>query len=424
MLEVGKAVVGGTVRAPPSKPLAMRFLLASLLAEVTLVGLDGVLALDFQAALKALEKLGVRARREAGALRLSPPPSFPPSVEVDAGGSASLVRMLAPVLAAAGVRARFEGDQSLRKRPMTSLVKSLEAAGITVAHEGYRLPMEISGRLKGKELLVFGEESSQQVTGFAYALALRGGGELIVKGLTSRSYVELTRWALSQVGVAVEESERGFSIGGARGGRYELAIGGDYLISSFYVAASMLTGGSIRVEGLYPQLNFFGDHSVVRVFSELGAEGGFRDGVWEVDRWNREKGALELDFDESPDMAVSVSPLLAVTGGELRGVSRLRLKESDRISGIVRVAGSLGLPVVEEDGLLRFKGGVPRSGIADPQGDHRLAMMASSIMAASGGKLMDAACVSKSDPLYWERYASIGGKIRWVQGRRSWYRFL
>mgnify|MGYP001626352578 CR=1 FL=1 len=423
MIDIDRAIVGGTVRAPPSKPLTMRFLLASLLADVTLIGLEDVLALDFQATLKALNKLGVRSRMEAGALELSPPSHFPSFVEIDAGGSASLVRMLAPVLAAAGVRARFDGDQSLRSRPMTSLVKSLEAAGVPVAHEGFRLPLEVRGRLKGKELTVFGEESSQQVTGFVYALALQGGGELTVKGLSSRSYVELTRWALSQLGITVKENEQGYSIGwsrsGVRGDRYKLTIGGDYLISSFYVAASMLTGGSVRVEGLYPQLDFFGDHSVVGVFSALGAEGGFHDGTWEVKGWKSEKGMLELDFDESPDMALSVSPLLAVAGGELKGVSRLTLKESDRVSGMVRIAESLGLPAAARDGSLAFKGGVPRRGVVNPRGDHRLAMMSSSIMAASGGVIEDATCVSKSDPLYWDRYASIGGKIRWLRGRRS-----
>ncbi|WP_449463652.1 hypothetical protein PQ610_00340 [Tardisphaera miroshnichenkoae] len=423
MINIDKAVMGGVVRAPPSKPLAMRFLLASLLSDVTLIGLDEAPALDFKAALRALNELGVRVHKEAGFLDLSPPPSFPASVKVDAGGSASLVRMLAPILAAAGVKARFDGDQSLMRRPMTSLVKSLEAAGVTVTHNGYRLPMEISGHLKGHELKVFGEESSQQVTGFMYALALQGGGKLTVQGLASKSYVELTRWVLSQLGVTAEEAELGYFIGGTRGDHHRLAVGGDYLISSFYVAASMLTGGSVRVEGLYPQLGFFGDHSVVSVFSALGAEGGFADGTWEVKGWKRERGALGLDFDGSPDMAISVSPLLAVAGGELKGISRLSLKESDRVSGIIRIASSLGLAVDVGKGLLRFKGGSPRSGLVDPQGDHRLAMMASSIMAVSGGRIEDATCVSKSDPSYWERYASIGGKIRWVKGRRWLFRF-
>ena len=418
MVNIDPSVIEGEVRAPPSKSLAVRFLLASLFSEEIVTGLpEGGkgLASDVQVALEAILRLGVSMQWSKGKLHLCPPTSFPPFVEINAGGSASLLRMLAPMLAAAGVSARLKGDVSLSRRPITSLVRSLQAAGVKVRHNNYALPMEISGTMRKGDLVVFGGESSQQVTGFILAAALRGGGQVRIIDLPSGSYVELTRWALSQVGINVERSGESLSVGPPRAGRFAVEVGGDYLISSFYASASLLTRGKVKITGLYPLLNFFGDHSVVGVFSSLGARSEFSEGTWAVSGWEGDtKGeVLNVDFNSSPDMALSVSPLLAVTGGEMKGVSRLSLKESDRKRGIAEAFASMGLRVKIGHDSISFEGGRPKKGVFDPRGDHRLAMMASSLMAVSGGKLLDGYCVSKSDPDYWNSYAVLGGKIRW-----------
>ena len=74
-------------------------------------------------------------------------------------------------------------------------------------------------------------------------------------------------------------------------------------------------------------------------------------------------------------------PLIGLLGAraegvtEVRGAGELRVKESDRISGLVEGLRALGVPAEEaEDGFV-VRGPAPLSGgVCDARGDHRLAM--------------------------------------------------
>jgi 3-phosphoshikimate 1-carboxyvinyltransferase len=59
----------------------------------------------------------------------------------------------------------------------------------------------------------------------------------------------------------------------------------------------------------------------------------------------------------------------------VRGARELRLKESDRISTLVAGFRGLGIAADERDDGFVIRGeGTPGGGIADAQGDHRMAM--------------------------------------------------
>ena len=95
-------------------------------------------------------------------------------------------------------------------------------------------------------------------------------------------------------------------------------------------------------------------------------------------------GALEgtvVEADEVP-LAIDELPLVALLGcfaeGDtiVRGAQELRVKESDRIAGVVAGLRGLGADIeAAEDGfVVRGDGGL-RGGTLDAHGDHRLAMM-------------------------------------------------
>ena len=95
-------------------------------------------------------------------------------------------------------------------------------------------------------------------------------------------------------------------------------------------------------------------------------------------------GALEgtvVEPDEVP-LAIDELPLVALLGcfaeGEtiVRGAQELRVKESDRIAGVVEGLRGLGADIeASEDGFaVRGSGGL-RGGSIDARGDHRMAMM-------------------------------------------------
>jgi 3-phosphoshikimate 1-carboxyvinyltransferase len=85
---------------------------------------------------------------------------------------------------------------------------------------------------------------------------------------------------------------------------------------------------------------------------------------------------------EEVPLAIDELTLVALLGcfaeGEtiVRGAQELRLKESDRIAGVVDGLGGLGADIeATEDGFaVRGTGGL-RGGVIDAHGDHRMAMI-------------------------------------------------
>jgi 3-phosphoshikimate 1-carboxyvinyltransferase len=95
-------------------------------------------------------------------------------------------------------------------------------------------------------------------------------------------------------------------------------------------------------------------------------------------------GALEGTVVESEEVPLAIDelPLLALLGcfaeGEtvVQGAQELRVKESDRIAGVVEGLRGLGAEIeATEDGFaVRGTGGL-RGGTIEARGDHRLAML-------------------------------------------------
>ena len=119
-------------------------------------------------------------------------------------------------------------------------------------------------------------------------------------------------------------------------------------------------------------------------------------------------GPLEgtvVEPDEVP-LAIDELPLVALLGalaeGEtvVRGAEELRLKESDRIDGVVEGLRGLGADIeATDDGfVVRGDGSPLRGGTIDARGDHRMAMLGAvaGLASTEGVEVvgMDAAAVS------------------------------
>ena len=91
--------------------------------------------------------------------------------------------------------------------------------------------------------------------------------------------------------------------------------------------------------------------------------------------------ATAVEPDEVP-LAIDELPLVALLGcfaeGQtvVRGAGELRVKETDRIAGVVEGLGGLGADIeATEDGFVVTGGGGLRGGVLDARGDHRMAML-------------------------------------------------
>jgi 3-phosphoshikimate 1-carboxyvinyltransferase len=404
-VSVGPSRVEGRVEAPPSKSWGIRTIFYSLINRVTLSEVPN--SDDIAAAINAVKALGVKV--ENGSFEFEKPSSRGYAF---VGGSATTLRMLLPVAMVLGVELEVDGDESLRRRPLNEIVNLARRHGLEVTSE--RLPLKIKGELKEEEVEISGAESSQYVSGFMFAFAVRGHGRIrVLPPVSSKSYIMMTAELLTSQGVKVEiERDDVWEITVARGNPrpYEGKVRGDFALASFYAIASSVTGGRIEISGLYDPPSYFGDHSVVNLMAEAGVKSAVRNGTWIADG-EPERG-LRVNVDDAPDLAVSIAALapFARTETVIEGVERLRIKESDRITTIISTLKAFG-GRARYDGRLVIEPSRLREGVIECPNDHRIAMLAAVLALTAGGKVLKAECVNKSNPRFWDDLKGLGAEI-------------
>jgi 3-phosphoshikimate 1-carboxyvinyltransferase len=169
-----------------------------------------------------------------------------------------------------------------------------------------------------------------------------------------------------------------------------VCVPGDASSAAFLITAGVLVPGSrLLIGDVGVNWTRTGFMRIVRrmkgiVLGDLEDETGELSPDEPVSDLDVAYGALEgtvVEPDEVP-LAIDELPLVALLGcfaeGEtvVRGAQELRVKESDRIAGVVEGLRGLGAEIeATEDGFaVRGNGGL-RGGTIDAQGDHRMAML-------------------------------------------------
>jgi 3-phosphoshikimate 1-carboxyvinyltransferase len=408
--------LSGRWRAPGSKSLTNRALVAAALADGESV-LEGALVSDDTRALgAALSALGARVEVGEDRILVNGPLSLQSGREltIDVGPAGTPARFLLALLAAVPGRFLLDGSPRLRERPMGPLVETLRSLGAVIVARGREgfLPLAIEGgTLRSGRAVIRGDVSSQFVSALLLAAPIvRGGLEVVVEGpLSSASYVRLTREVL---GAFTEE-------GVYRARRYRVA--GDDSAACFFLAGALVSKGRLEIHGLARD-----SAQPDAVFREWAREAG--GGIsWDGSGMFVAEGhgglrALDVDVDAAPDAALPLAVLLAFARGtsRLTGVSRLAEKESDRLEAALdllsrggaiarRAAGANGAPELVIEGLARE----PRRADYAAHDDHRVAM-AAAVLALAGppGSTLDApGVVAKSNPRFWSDWERLASPI-------------
>jgi len=402
--------VFGKIKAPQSKSYAIRYIFSAILTDIEIPNL--IESSDIIDAINAVSIFGIR--REGTRFRRPVELSLRSDM-VFVKGSATVLRMLIPIVAVVGGRLHIDGDETLRRRPLKTIVKALSSKGISFSSNS--LPLIMEGKLRDNYIELDGGESSQYITGFMYAFALSGGGTIVVKpSIPSKIYIYLTAQVLKEIGIDVHVYENRVDVEVYDKPRsISVEVPGDFLLASFYVAASLITGGEIEIYGLSKLGRDPGYHPIVDVYRGMGAYSVFKDGVWIASAARDYRGVV-VDVEQDPDIAPSVAALASVVQGEtiLLNVSRLRIKESDRIETITNVLQSFGVKCWFDGSNMHIYGGtLRRSRIVCPD-DHRVAMMGAAIATKVGGEIDRAECVDKSNPGFWSDLMKLNTRVSLV----------
>ncbi len=408
--------LSGELRAPADKSISHRAaLLAAMASEPVRVerylhAADTASTLDAVRALGALvevhgEELIVRGT----GLREAHEPDGP----IDVGNAGTLLRLLPGWLAAQEGRSfTLDGDESIRRRPVDRIAEPLRQMGADLeCRDGRFPPLHVRGaRLRAISCEL--EVASAQVKSCILLAALAADGATTV-GEPARTRDHTERMLL-RAGVSIHRHGRHVTVVNTDELLLDaVKVPGDPSSAAFLVAAGVLVPGSrLLIGDVGVNWTRSGFLRIVRrmqgiVLGDLEDEAGELKAHEPVSDLDIAHGALEgtvVEPDEVP-LAIDELPLVALLGcfaeGEtlVRGAQELRVKESDRIAGVVEGLRGLGAEIeATEDGFaVRGTGGL-HGGTIDARGDHRLAMMGAVAGLASneGVKVlgMDAAAIS------------------------------
>jgi 3-phosphoshikimate 1-carboxyvinyltransferase len=425
----------GRIRAPGDKSISHRALILAALTvgESTIAGLlEGEDVLHTAAAMGALgarlERTGEGLWRVHGAgIGGFAQPAGP----LDFGNSGTGVRLAIGAVAGSPVTATFDGDASLRKRPMRRVLDPLEKMGARAiaAADGGRLPLTLQGACDPIPIVYEPPVPSAQLKSAVLLAGLAAPGETtVIEAQATRDHTERL---LKHFGAKLTSKPRGEH--GRRitlQGQPELepanvVVPADPSSSAFpLVAALIVPGSELILEAVMTNPLRCGLYTTLR---EMGATietiATRDDGGEEVADLRVRASALKgVDvpaerapsmIDEYPILAVAASFAEGVT--RMRGLQELRVKESDRLAATADMLRASGVTVEIEgdDMIVQGKGRLAGGGEVVTHMDHRIAMAALVLGLATDNpvRIDDSAFIATSFPGFVELMRAVGAEL-------------
>jgi len=384
----------GEIAVPGDKSISHRALMFGALAvgETRITGLlEGEDVLRTAAAMRALGAAIWRdgadwlvAGRGIGGLTA-------PEDVLDMGNSGTAARLLCGILASHDFFSVMTGDASLRKRPMGRVIEPLKACGAAFSSRpGGRLPLSIQGARDALPLSYTLPVASAQVKSAVLLAGLNARGVTdVVEPEPTRDHSEnMLRHFGATISVARQGNGRVIRLTGQpelRGA--DVAVPGDPSSAAFPIVAGLLVPESRLIvmgvglnplrTGLFETLREMGAELTIRNQRIAGGES-----IGDVVVAYTELRAVDVPPERAPSM-IDEYPILAVAcalargTSRLRGLSELRVKESDRLAATAALLRAGGAVVEIEDDDLIIHGGAPEGGgLVETHMDHRLAMSA------------------------------------------------
>ena len=426
--------LNGRVRVPGDKSISHRALIFGALAvgETRISGLlEGE---DVLNTAKAVAALGAQVeRRGAGEWRVhgvGVGGFAEPASALDFGNSGTGCRLMLGAVAGCPIAATFDGDASLRKRPMRRVLEPLERIGArTLTSSDGRLPLTLAGAREPIPVVFEPPVASAQLKSAVLLAGLAAPGETVV--IEAEATRDHTEKMLAHFGANVRVEPHG-----AHGRRIMLAgqpelvprpvvVPADPSSAAFPLVAAAITPGSdVILEGV--MLNPL-RAGLIATLAEMGAAierlGVRNEGGEEVADLRVRGGALrgiEVPASRAPSM-IDEYPVLAVAAAFaegttiMRGLKELRVKELDRLAGTAALLRSNGVKVdIDGDDLIvAGRGRAPGGGLVATHMDHRLAMSALVMGLASEQpvKIDDASFIATSFPGFVELMRGLGADL-------------
>ncbi len=424
----------GDIAPPGDKSISHRsIMLGGIATGVTTVRslLEGEDVLCTIAALRAMgaviqkDKGGVWQITGVGLMGLRAPQET-----LNVGNSGTSARLLMGLVAGNAFSARFDGDASLRKRPMKRVIEPLSLMGAKFESMDGKLPLTVTGAERPiaityalpvpsaqvKSAILFAGLGAEGATTVIESSPTRDHSENMLRGFGANIVVEKRSDGTERVSITGKPKLKAQSI----------SVPADPSSAAFPLVAALLCPGScvtLRHVGINPRRA-----GLIEVLRAMGGkinienqrvEGG--ESVADLTVFGSDLSGVEVPAKLAPSM-IDEYPILSIAAAcakgttRMRGLSELRVKESDRLSLTASGLTSCGAKVaVEGDDLIVFGNGSPPDGgvCIDTSMDHRIAMsfLVLGMRAKESISIDDGSFIATSFPNFVSMMNTLGAKI-------------
>jgi 3-phosphoshikimate 1-carboxyvinyltransferase len=446
------------LRVPGSKSMTNRALVLAALAPGPAHVLNPLLARDTRLMAAALRALGATvdtgtaeptgatgdtgtaeatgATGESGAAAWRVSPGWTASdARVDVGNAGTVMRFVPPVATLASVATEFHGDPRASQRPVGAIISALRELGAVIDDGGRgAIPFTVhgTGSLAGGAVTVDASASSQLVSGLLLAAPRYDKGlEVRHRGgrAPSAPHIAMTVQMLRDAGATVETATvSGTAAAAAPGatrdgdtlpdtwyvhpgalGTHPITVQPDVVNSMPFLAAAMVTGGTVTILG-WPAVTTQPAGHITGILREMGADCVLGPDGLTVTGPPALRG-ITADLADCSEISMVLGALAALAGtpSVLTGIGHQRHQETDRLAALATEINALGGDVTEHADGLEIRPRPLRA--ARPfatYDDHRLVMAAAVLGLAVPGLLVEnVATVGKTFPGFTSAWAAM-----------------
>jgi 3-phosphoshikimate 1-carboxyvinyltransferase len=403
----------------PDKSISHRCAMFSLLSDQPSQIENFLLGEDTLSSLAIAEQLGATIKREGASISITPPTKLSePSNVLDCGNAGTGMRLYAGLLSGIDGAFVLTGDKYLRSRPMNRVAIPLRNIGAKIdgRENGNLAPLSI----RGGALKSFRYNSPIDSAQIKSALILAGlqanGNSYYKEALLSRDHTERM---LTGMGANVKLQEDGWieiSPLSKPLKPLNITVPADPSSGFFFAIAAAIVPQSktiIKNVTLNPTRI-----EAYKILQQMGAKINFieKENVYEPIgdieiTYNGKLQAITVEnniawlIDELP--ALSIAMAMAEGKSVVKNAKELRVKESDRISTVMKGLSDAGITTIEQEDGYEVIGGTLKKATINSYGDHRIAMSFAIAGLVCGMDIEDTQCIDTSFPNFFDILSEI-----------------
>lgn len=415
----------GQLRAPGDRSITVRAVLLGAVASGHSMVRDYLVSEDTSAAIACVSALGVRVGIDEAARTLEIEGAGlhglrPAQAALDCGSSGATMRLMAGLMAGQDFDSTLDGSPQLRRRPMRRVTEPLREMGAAITDRDGCAPVRINAaRLRAIDYDM--PVASAQVKSSILLAGLYAHGTTTIREhATTRDHTERM---LAACGAPINaQGDRTVAISGPRPSLkpVDMRVPADFSSAAFFIAAGVLhpdallelpdVGANPTRTGLLDALRLMGGVVESRDPRDEGGEPTLT-----LAPRPSELHAVDIGGDLAARM-IDEFPVLAVLATQAAGTTivrdaqELRVKESNRIDGLVAELRKLGARIEGTSDGFVVEGPTRLVGaVVDGLGDHRVAMAlaVAALIATGETTIVGSECVAKTYPRFFDDLAGV-----------------